>query len=770
MSLPPSVWADRLNVSMVTADNYDPLAVYTKLPEANGTILLTLDTFLDQCISGAEAQFEEGHEINAMMRAESTLTNGSGGAAEDYRGRQAMRLAEHDDDMRRTIALENYEDGATSPAIVGGLFTELLSAEGVRDYRINALASKLQTMKQLRGHPSWNVVGGYKDKLRDELEHVIGTIKALIPVSYSAYAADRDKYGERCEVKYILTPATEKHMADGSYARLKVRLVLADVKGVFAIDRTFSATVNDETIRFLESFLLGRKGAFRKVLDVKGAYFEGKVPTPEQGGRVLYAPVPPGWDIFGYPEYDEVGKRNYFRVVGNVPGRQDAGVIWQDEYDGWLKGQGFSQSIVDRRVFYKAILRVDGGTGLFVIGVFVDDNWIHCECTAEWEAFYQKWVKRFKPSLTNDMDGRDFCGVSYVDKPDGSVELSCEKLLRALYVMVEGDIEGLAFETPMAADALTAMRALPTEGNPVLGTKYVHRARQVLGLVLYVVRCARPDSSFASVAISQHISHNLTKTVWDALIRLACYLVRTPGKRLIYRPHWENGQEDFVCNCDSSCINTQTDITSFDQDADGGSGIEGQGPLGASMGGFVCFFRDSGAFQWDVFSPRKLATSSAGSELTMASWAGKSIIAWRMLQRELKLAPMGPTCLEMDASAVLDGVKMERVSRQQRHQAARLAALRMWVHDRILSFQKTGSTDMRADALSKPVQPVLAFKRLASLLLTGREPANQISEKRRPISPQHDSKAEDKVSDSQSSSWRHALGQLRRLLSYPRAG
>ena len=92
-----------------------------------------------------------------------------------------------------------------------------------------------------------------------------------------------------------------------------------------------------------------------------------------------------------------------------------------------------------------------------------------------------------------------------------------------------------------------------------------------------------------------------------------------------------------------------------------------------------------------------------------------------MLQRELSLAPLGPTVLEMDAKAVLDGVKMERVTRQQRYLAARLATLRMWVLDLVLTFRKTPSADMRADALSKPVQPAEAFHRLASLLLTGRE-------------------------------------------------
>ncbi len=57
----------------------------------------------------------------------------------------------------------------------------------------------------------------------------------------------------------------------------------------------------------------------------------------------------------------------------------------------------------------------------------------------------------------------------------------------------------------------------------------------------------------------------------------------------------------------------------------------------------------------------------------MATWAGKSVIAFRMLGSELGLQRAVPTTLEIDASAVTDGAAMERVSRQQRFQAARIA-------------------------------------------------------------------------------------------------
>ena len=104
----------------------------------------------------------------------------------------------------------------------------------------------------------------------------------------------------------------------------------------------------------------------------------------------------------------------------------------------------------------------------------------------------------------------------------------------------------------------------------------------------------------------------------------------------------------------------------------------------------------------------------------MATWAGKSVIAFRMLGSELGLQRAVPTILEIDASAVTDGAAMERVSRQQRFQAARIAMLRSWVADNTLRLLKTHTDDMRADILSKP-DPLSNFQPKQSLLLCGRK-------------------------------------------------
>jgi hypothetical protein len=377
------------------------------------------------------------------------------------------------------------------------------------------------------------------------------------------------------------------------------------------------------------------------------------------------------------------------------------------KYDTLFAEQYFTQSIIDRRVFYNHL----PNDKLIVVAVYVDDNWTVCDDDAAWASFHAAWKLEFVESSNVTEAVNDFCGVRYDDKPDGSLELSCGKLLRELEDMVSEFPEPVNVETPMLGDSLQRMRE--STGEPLL--HLVPKARSIVGLGLFVVRGARPDGLFGGIAVSQHIANHLTPYVWECVLRWAYYLVRTKHLRLVFRPpRLVDGFPCFTANSDSSCINCSA--------GDGGEvvGVPGAQPVAtASMGGYTVFFEGSGVAMAECFSPRKLADSSAGSELIMATWAGKAVIALRMLQRELRMGPAGATPLELDATAVLNGAVMETVTRKQRFNAARIGMLRQWALDKALRLEKVGTGDMRSDILTKPVVPVKQFQRLARLLLTG---------------------------------------------------
>ena len=62
---------------------------------------------------------------------------------------------------------------------------------------------------------------------------------------------------------------------------------------------------------------------------------------------------------------------------------------------------------------------------------------------------------------------------------------------------------------------------------------------------------------------------------------------------------------------------------------------------------------------------------------------------------------------------------MERITRKQRFNAARLAMLRQWIEDRALYLKKLGTDDMRSDIFTKAVYPVEKFRAMEFLVLTG---------------------------------------------------
>ena len=545
--------------------------------------------------------------------------------------------------------------------------------------------------------------------IRAEIDYALKK-KALTLRTHSEFQAARQRFPDKHEIPNLVTPCVIKHDVAGNVLRRKFRVTAADVRGkpgsTFASE-TYSGAVDSTFIRYLANVTLGRplKGT-RRNLDVKGAYFEGTKLLPEQdGGRSLWAPVPVGWADFGCPERNADGERNWFEITGNVPGLRDAGRVWAADCDAFLLGEGFVKSIVDRRVFIKQ-LGPERGDKLFVIGVYVDDYWTYCEDDAVWDDFYAKWSSRYTASATVSQAGNDFCGISYSDLPDGSLSLTSGKLITSMEQLLVDYPAAETFDTPMAADALTRIRVPASADNPHLANK-VSAARSILGLGLFIVRGVRTDCQFPALALSSYIVYNLTKVVWEALLRWAHYLVQTKHMAFILRPP-PPAKRNFEACSDSSLINGPVTTVAMPDVA------------ASSYGGFALFFLGSGAFLVECFSPRRLTDSSAGSELIMATWAAKAIVAFRILGRELGVMVPLPTDLQLDASAVIDGIGMDKVSRVQRFQAARLAMMRSWVDDRIIRLLKTDTADMRADIMSKPLNPSASFVPKQRLLLTGR--------------------------------------------------
>ena len=207
--------------------------------------------------------------------------------------------------------------------------------------------------------------------VRAEIKRVFETHKSVEHVPATEMAADVARYGSvKVLLRDALIPIKAKFNAAGDFTKMKARFVVADRVADGRMGDVYARAVQQDAVRYTLNIELQMKGV-SAVKDVEGAYLHGKPLDPSTArGRALYARIPRGLEQFGYA--DRVNGMKYLlKIVGNVPGRQDAGVIWGKAYDEFLKADcGLEQSIVDRRLYYKH----GPGRALTLVCVYVDDN------------------------------------------------------------------------------------------------------------------------------------------------------------------------------------------------------------------------------------------------------------------------------------------------------------------------------------------------------------------------------------------------------------
>jgi hypothetical protein len=532
-----------------------------------------------------------------------------------------------------------------------------------------------------------------------EIKRVFEEFKVMDYVPYKKYLEYKMLYGDAVVLGHLVVPFKEKLDALGNFLKAASRITFSD-KLPTAIE-TFATCADPATIRYLAQ-VTANLGGEHVTNDVAGAYYYG-TPTPvERGGRAIFARIPPGFEQFGYPPVDPVtGERMIFHITGNLPGIRDAGVIWDREYTGFLLSEGFTQSVVDRRVFFKfspdapdkGAKPLPGGGSIIVVGVVVDDSWFTSTNSKLLKDFMGRWSSRFKSSVdANPSLKSDFAGIHFETTVDNAgrktTTLSCDKSIDNLEKRMESypPHANSVTSTPMAADGLGLLYAEPSDDNPLLGPEKVSEARQLLGMCGWITGSVRADAHFTYVALSQRIGHHLTRNVWNALLRLCHYLVNTRDKVITYNP--SPATSSWRADVDSSLINA---------------------PGGGSFGGYTLYFPGSGPFVWNCTVPRKLTDSSGGAELVMSTMAVKAILGWRILMRELRLGNGKPTELRMDATAALLGTAREKVAKNMRYLAVRYAMVRDAVNAGEIVLSKVSTSANRADALTKPVP--LAMRR-----------------------------------------------------------
>ena len=197
------------------------------------------------------------------------------------------------------------------------------------------------------------------------------------------------------------------------------------------------------------------------------------------------------------------------QIVGNVPGLQNAGVMWAEELTAFLLGFEFTQSIVDRRLFY---LHDEKGSCSWPALLWTTaSSW--CIPRRRSAAFNEAWRKRYRDPPDAEATARDFLGLKYVraaDEEGESVTISYGKALddleKKLGNLNPGGGPGARCTVPLPPAVLRGLERRPGPANALLPDSILPRARSILGLGGWVVCHARPDAMLGFVALSRRVS------------------------------------------------------------------------------------------------------------------------------------------------------------------------------------------------------------------------------------------------------------------------
>jgi hypothetical protein len=545
-----------------------------------------------------------------------------------------------------------------------------------------------------RALPDYMAAGGWHDAIVKEIRRVesFGAWE-LHPIS-DFFDDLRSKGETLCSMAYIVTAQTIKTTASGDLRAVgvanKFRVTLAD-KCDLPVDsiETYSCCVDEITNRLMAS-ISPLLGAEQTTIDISGAYFHG-VPLPD---RSLYAVVPKWLCHYGpYPATDSRGRRNVLKIVGNMPGRRDAGRIWQVRLDGFLVSYGMRQLITDLRVWvYESAL------GRLIVHDHVDDSRLTYTTTRARDHFYLHWASEFGEPLISNGLNEDFTGLRHRFTAAGGVEISCQGVIRSLESLIRPYPmrPGTPFDTPMSTTMLRSL--LAQEAGAGLRADLVPIAQRLVGTIGFIANNARPEAQFAYCVASRFARPGaLTDLSFSAVVRVAHYLCATKDLCLTITPPVGGGHDLFRGYSDAS---------------------HGNAGDGSSYAGAVVISAGGGAISWKCCSSAAGDDAPGSIELRMLVLSYKYILGLRTLLMDMHcgLEQTAPTPLYTDSRSVELGSVCERINKSSRWMATRYAMIRWAILCLTIVLLGIQSEHNPADILTKALPAVLFLQHRAVLL------------------------------------------------------
>ena len=495
----------------------------------------------------------------------------------------------------------------------------------------------------------------------------------------------------RCHWVYVI-----KRLKDGTIDRYKARLVVDGSGQSQGMDylQSFAPVGSRIVLRLFLHWAISKKYTIAH-WDVSSAFLNGDIDT------VVYMRQPPGYN-------DGSGRVCLLKKA--LYGLRQSPRLWFHKFSQIISKSipGLQNSNLDPCLWIHPKV---------MIFLYVDDLLI---------AGDPKHVRRVRDALFNEFKMTDegfptkFLGIS-ITRTESGIHMSSLPLIRDLISTMEL-MEAPPRKCPMDPNFYTRTR----EPSRKLTERGIAKYQAVIGSLLYIATCTRPDVALAVGILSQFMIAP-TEYHMTAARRIVCYLKGTANLGLLIEPRAECEMSTLVAASDSLAYDSKK-LSSF-TDSDYATAFTRRSRTG------FCIYWGNTLVSWKSRKQSVVALSTAEAELYALTDGAKELYYGARIANELVHGRPFEDHFSIDVpNLYCDNQSTIRVisNKGDRHDVVKHVDIRQkWLRerhdDRDFNVAYVSTHDNVADVFTKPL-PAPAFLKfrtllgLTSLLPTDNEP------------------------------------------------
>lgn len=479
-------------------------------------------------------------------------------------------------------------------------------------------------------------------ELRSMADHKVWTLERL-PTGHKAIGC-----------RWVFKEKTD-HL--GNLTGFRARLVVQGYSQRAGIDygELFSPVARFETIRTILSLSSSRKLRLKQ-FDIRTAFLYGELQEE------VYMRQPLGF---------EDGTDRVCRLRKSLYGLKQAPRCFNKKLRETLLTLNLTQSTRDHCVFY----RHDGEDSI-ILAIYVDDAIIAASSNEKIDHLLQRIQDSFEITIS---PLSYFLGIHIKIEANNNIILNQTKYINN--VLNRFDMkECKGVSTPTDPGLYTNESTQETQKE----LPY----RELLGSLMYLAICTRPDIAFIVGYLSRYLD-TYSEHHWKSALRILRYLRETPQLGLMYSSDGNEKLEGFSDSDFAGDVSTRRSVSG------------------------LLFKLNGGPIIWGSQQQKAVALSTTEGEFVAASEAAKSAIWVKHLLQELSCEVLPNICI--DNQGALKLIKNSLFHRRTKHISVRYHFIRELVENGEITISYIPTDQQETDLLTKPLGRVI-HQRLLSLI------------------------------------------------------